>query len=233
MLNPRHIVGPKLHTSVLAIGTKLLAPGAKVLTIGLHRLCLTAGAKILTVGLHRLRRLTVSAHLLTLDLTGLRRLDPRLPNLLASRLASLSWRDAVGASLLALDLASLCRRDAVGARLLTLDSSRPLSGDTGLHLLLACRSDLLALGAHLHALGTLRPFDRYPLSTLHARRCHLPFDAWRLLALLSLLALGLRLLAFGSRGLPVFLGPRSGRGRDRQCGDARGEKYPGHHNFSF
>jgi hypothetical protein len=188
--------------------------------------------------LHRLRRLTVSAHLLTLELTGLGRLHPRPPNLLASRLAldltRLGRRDTIGASLLALDLASLGRRDAVGANLLTLNSRWSLSGDTGLDSFLACRtSDLLALGAHLHALRTLRPFERYPLSPLHARRSHLPFGAWRLLALLSLLALGLRLLAFGSCGLPVLLWPRIGRGRDRQCGDARGEKYPGHHNFSF
>jgi hypothetical protein len=58
----------------------------------------------------------------------------------------------------------------------------------------------------------------------------------RLLARLSLgtrLLARLSLLAFGTRGLSVFLGPRIGRGRDRQSGDARGEKYPGHHKFSF
>jgi hypothetical protein len=189
-----------------------LTAGAKVLTIGLHRLRLTAGAKVLTVGLHL--RLAVGAHLLTRHLTGLRRLDPRL---LASRLASLR------------------RRDTVGASLLTVDSSRTLSGDPGLRPFLARRtSDLLALGAHLHPRGTLRPVDRYALCPLHTRRSHhLPLGAWRLLALLGLLALRLRLLAFGSRGLPVLLGPRIGRGRDRQSGDTRGEKYPGHHKFSF
>jgi hypothetical protein len=193
-----------------------MTAGAKVLTIGLHRLRMTAGAKVLTIGLHRLR-LTAGAHLLTRHLTGLRRLDPRLPNLLASRLASLR------------------RCDTVGASLLTVDSSRTLSGDPGLHPFLARRtSDLLALGVHLHPRGTLRPVDRYALCPLHARRSHhLPLGAWRLLALLDLLALRLRLLAFGTRGLSILLRPRSGRGRDRQRGDARGEKYPGHHNFSF
>jgi hypothetical protein len=78
-----------------------------------------------------------------------------------------------------------------------------------------------------HALGALRPLDSsHALCALHSRRRNLLLRA-------HLLALRLRLLAFGTRGLSIFLRPRSGRGRDRQCGDARGEKYPGHHNFSF
>jgi hypothetical protein len=80
----------------------------------------------------------------------------------------------------------------------------------------------------LHTLGTLRPF-RAHLDALGTLRSLSP----DLLALGPRLLTRLRLLALGARGLSVLLRPRSGRGADRQCGDARGEKYPGHHNFSF
>jgi hypothetical protein len=118
-----------------------------------------------------------------------------------------------------------------------------LGGDARLDPFRRCRASRLALGAHLDAFGALRPFDRgHTLHTLHARCSHLPlhargghlaFHARRLLAHSLRLLARLSLLTFGARGLPVLLRPRVGRGRDRQCGDARGEKYPGHHNFSF
>jgi hypothetical protein len=196
-----------------------LAIGPQLLTVGVHHLSLPASAKLLALSLHRLR-LAASAKLLALGLPGLGRLDPSRLHLLTRRMA--------------LDLAIRLLLDTIGASLLlTFDSCRALSGDPRLSPFDTLRTRLLALGAHLDALGTLWTFGRREaLSTLHARRGHLPLSAWRLLAL-SLLALGLRLLAFGACGLPVLLGPRIGRGRDRQSGDTRGEKYPGHHNFSF
>jgi hypothetical protein len=191
---------------------------------------LTIGPQLLTVGVHHLS-LPASAKLLALSLPGLGRLDPSRLHLLTRRMA--------------FDLAIRLLLDTIGASLLlTLGSSRALSGDPRLGPFDTLRARLLAFGAHLDTLGTLRPFKRDPLGALHARcghlplgalhtrRGHLPLGARRLLAL-SLLALGLRLLAFGACGLPVLLGPRIGRGRDRQSGDTRGEKYPGHHNFSF
>ena len=156
----------------------------------------------------------VSVHLLAFDLTGLRRLDPRLPNLLASGRA-------------------IDPRRTFGANLLTLDPSRTLS--MSLRTLNPRRpfgTNLLAFGpgrpfrANVLAFCPLRPLGD-PLNALCARG--LPLGTRRLLAL-SLLT---RLLSFGSCGLPVLLRPRIGRGGDRQCGYARGEEYPGHHNFSF
>jgi hypothetical protein len=119
----------------------------------------------------------------------------------------------------------------LGANLLTLDAGRTFGPDL-LHTLSA---NLLALdasgtlGAHLDAFGTLRPFGAH----LDAFGTLRPFGARHLLTLGPRLLARLSLLSFGSSGLPVLLRPRIGRGRDRQCGDARGEEYPGHHNFSF
>jgi hypothetical protein len=176
--------------------------------------------KLLAVGLQCLRlRLTGTAHLLALELTRLGLLDTSLARLLASRL------DAGFSHLLASGLTLDARRtfgadvlDAFGANLLALNAG----GTFGPGLLDAFGANLLALdssgtfGAHLNAFGTLRPFRARHLLTLRPR----------LLARLSL-------LPFGTSGLPVLLRPRIGRGRDRQCGDTRGEEYPGHHNFSF
>jgi hypothetical protein len=60
----------------------------------------------------------------------------------------------------------------------------------------------------------------------------LTLGARRLLALGArcLLVLAFSLLLFGTRGLLVIVfRPRKYRGCDRQRGDTRGEKYPGHH----
>jgi hypothetical protein len=187
-----------------------LAIGAELLAVGLQhlRLSLPIGAELLALGLHGLRLgLPVSAHLLALELAGLRRLDAGFAHLLASRL-TLDTRRTFGADLL----------DAFGANLLTLDAGRTFGPD----LLDTLGANLLALdssgtfGAHLDALGALRPFGAHRLLTLRPR-----------------LLARLRLLPFGSSGLPVLLRPRTSRGGDRQRGDARGEEYPGHHNFSF
>jgi hypothetical protein len=141
----------------------------------------------------------------------------RLLNTVGPQLLTVGNRGPSG--LLALDTRRL---HALNLRLLTLDTHR-----------------LDALGAQLLTLGSGRAIgDRKALLlTLHPGRCHLlnllALKALRLLTGLGQLALGLRLLTLGSRGLPVLLRPRIGRGRDRQSGDARGEKYPGHHNYSF
>jgi hypothetical protein len=140
--------------------------------------------------------------------------------------------------------------NTVGSQLLTVGNRRPsglLAFDTrrldalDLRLLTLDTRRLDALGAQLLTLGPGRTIGHgKALLALDPRRCHLlkllALEALRLLTLrpgLGLLTLGLRLLAFGSRGLPVLLRSRIGRGRDRQSGDAGGEKYPGHHNYSF
>jgi hypothetical protein len=162
-----------------------------------------------------------------LNLDRLRLLDAIRPSLDCLRLLN-----AVGPQLLTIGnrgasglLPLYARRlDALNLRLLTLDTRR-----------------LDALGAQLLTLGSGRAIGYCKaLLALHSWRCHLlkllALEALRLLTLrpgLGLLTLGLRLLAFGSRGLPVLLRSRIGRGRDRQSGDAGGEKYPGHHNYSF
>jgi hypothetical protein len=124
-------------------------------------------------------------------------------------------RPAVDSSLLAFNLAVLRRLNSRLANLLPLDAS-------GLY---ALRTSLLTFGPHLHALSALRAFD--------CSRALNAFDTRGLLALCPRLLTRLRLLAFGPSGLLVLLRPRTGRGADRQSGDTRGEKYPGHHNFSF
>jgi hypothetical protein len=152
--------------------------------------------------------LAVGAHLLALDLPVLRRPDAGFANL-ANGLARLRLLDAVGANLLTLDTSRTLRGDAglpLHPRWTGLTALRP-----HLDLLRPRRTRLLTLGAHLDTLHALRPFGP------------------RLLAGLSLLALSprllarLRLLTFGARGLPVLVRPRTGRGADRQSGDAGGE----------
>jgi hypothetical protein len=161
-------------------------------------------------------------HLLTLDLTRLHLL----------------------AAMLTLDLPGLGLLDAIAAHLLALDARRTLG--THLHALRPLRP----FCAHLHALSPLGPIERghslsplhtgrgHSLSPLHSRRSHLlTLSTGGCPHLNSLSASRLTVNALLSLRLsgatPIPVGPRIGRGRDRQCGDARGEKYPGHHNFSF
>jgi hypothetical protein len=152
-------------------------------------------------------------------------------------LTDLTLLRAVGAKLLALGLPVLGLLDAVlagllalGPRLLTLDPRRTL----------------LALDPCLtFDLRRTLPFDPClafdPCLTRLALSPHLlTLDARRLLAhgLLTLHSRRLlaRLLPFGSLRAPVGLilvWPRQCRGCDRQRGDSRGEKYPGHRKFSF
>lgn len=178
--------------------------GANLLTLRLH--CLGAGLRL---------RLTVGTDLLTFKLTGLRRLDASFANLLTSRLA-LDTRRTFGASLL--------------ANLLTLNPRRSFDTSLLADRLTFDASRLDALSANLLALDSSGALDSNLLDALGALR---PFGTNRLLTLRPRLLARLSLLALGTRGLSIFLRPRIGRGRDRQCGDARGEKYPGHHNFSF
>jgi hypothetical protein len=147
--------------------------------------------------------------MLTLELAGLSRADPGFTNLLASRLTVEPCR-AFLTNLLTL---KACR--TFGPHLNALRALRPI--ETG--------HPLRTLGAHLHALSTLRPIEAgHPLR---------PFGA-HLDTLSALRPFGPNLLlSLGLLTTPVPVGPRGGRGGDRQCGDARGEEYPGHHNFSF
>ncbi|HUP67699.1 MAG TPA: hypothetical protein VM145_05780 [Sphingomicrobium sp.] len=184
--------------------------------------------------------------------------DPLGPELLAVKGPVLDLLNPAGAPvdacLLAVDLTVLDRLDAINAGLLTLNAGWTFcanllafdaSGTLGANLLPLDPSgtfcaNLLALdasrtlGANLLALGASR--------TLGANL--LAFGAGRTLGtnLLALCAGGpfgarLRSLFTGlARGSTVgFIAVRSGAGlgRDRQCGDAGGEKYPGHHKISF
>jgi hypothetical protein len=94
------------------------------------------------------------------------------------------------------------------------------------HLL---RPEMLALRVHL---GTLRALDRgETLLALHARRCEgLPLHARRCESGSTAAASHLHLRA-ASAG-PV-VGACAGRRCDRQGGNARGEKHPGHDIISF
>jgi hypothetical protein len=56
----------------------------------------------------------------------------------------------------------------------------------------------------------------------------LAFGALRPLLALGVLSAALMCL-FGAVSAVMAARPRTGRGCDRQGGDARGEKYPGHH----
>jgi hypothetical protein len=93
-------------------------------------------------------------------------------------------------------------------------------------------------GAHLLAFGTLGPcghaFDALgplrPLGALlHPRRS--AFGPLRPLLALGVLPAAL-LRPFDAVSTVVAARLRTGRGCDRQGGDARGEKYPGHHKIS-
>jgi hypothetical protein len=167
-------------------------------------------------------------------------------------LTDLTLLRAVGAKLLALGLPVLGLLDAVlagllalGPRLLTLDPRRTLLALDPC-LTLDPRRTLLALDPCLtFDLRRTLPFDPClafdPCLTRLALSPHLlTLDARRLLAhgLLTLHSRRLlaRLLPFGSLRAPVGLilvWPRQCRGCDRQRGDSRGEKYPGHRKFSF
>jgi len=196
-----------------------MAIHAHLLTLELAILRLLA--KLLTIDVSVLRLL---AKLLTIDVPVLR--------LLAFELTRLNLL----ATVLTFDLAGLRLLHPVAAHLVAVHSRRPFGG----HALDPFRTSLMSLRAHLNAFGALRPIERsHPLRPFHARRGHSldslrarrgahlhPVSAGRL-AVDALLNLRL------SAAAPVPVGPRGGRGGDRQCGDTRGEKYPGHHNFSF
>jgi len=161
--------------------------------------------------------LRIGANLLAFGLAGLRLLtdllplDPGLLALDLSGLRLLADPLPLDSGLLAFDP----RRTSLSfdTRLLTLDANL-LTVDSGR---LALDASLLTLDSHLLAL-----------------------DAWGLRAH-DLLTLGSRrllagLLPLGSLRAPidlVLVWPSQCRGCDRQRGDSRGEKYPGHRKISF
>jgi hypothetical protein len=179
-------------------------------------------------------------------LARLHRLDAIRPRLLTI----LHRLNTIRPRLLTVDLTSLHRLDAVYARLLTIHPGRTL-GQAGLSPLNRRLTYLLAFSTHrlplgrrealraLHArcghlLDTLRPFERSGALRAFNSRCLKRLRSGGTLSAASAAA-ALRPYLHGLRGpaAPVPMGSGSSRGRDRQCGDARGEKYPGHHTFSF
>jgi hypothetical protein len=225
----------------LTISAKLLASDQHRL-----RLRLTISAKLLAIGLPSLHRLHLSRPHLLASLHWLDAIRPRL-------LARLHRLDAIRPRLLTFDLTSLHRLDAIRARLLTFHPGRTL-GQACLSPLDRRLTHLLAFSTHLDSLCHRLPLRRREaLCALHTRCGHLldtlrPFDGSDALRAfnprrLKRLHSGRTLSAAsaaatlrpGLHGLAALVpvGPRTGRGRDRQCGDTRGEKYPGHHNFSF
>ena len=202
---------------------------AQVLSLGdlrLH-LLLTVGAQLLALSHPGLHLLLMAQALLLLRL-----LDPH-------RALIMGLLDAIGPNLLALGDASLGLLMA-GTNLL----ARSHAGLCPLHPLRPC---LLALGTHLLPLGTLRTLDRgKALLALNTRRGH----GLTLLTLRSWRGNGLALLTLrfgcGTAATTTAMGRESGlatsaaamrpcgcRGCDRQRGDARCEKYPGHDFISF
>jgi hypothetical protein len=177
------------------------------LLLGHARLCLLA----LLLGHPSLRVLPVGAELLLLRHPRLRLLAVRAELLLLSRprLRVLT----IGTQLLLLGHPRL--------RLLTIDTNLLLLGDARFRVRAVCANLLLLrhprLRLHLHAL------------TLHARRCERGAAALDCLrARSAALSCDLVLLS-----LAAAVRIRLCRGYDRQCGNTRGEKHPGHPNSPF
>jgi hypothetical protein len=201
---------------------------------------------LLAVGLDHLPlHLAIGAKLLPVNPTSLRLLDALAAKLLTVN-ASLRLLNALRANLLTID-ASLRLLNALRANLLTFDSG----GTFGAHLdAFGTSRTSLAFGAHLNALGTSGPVHRCKaLAPLHARRGHLlhALHSRRCHLLHARRALGAHLHPISTRcraidalralrcctAFAAAMRPRLRRGCNRQCGDSRGEKYPGHHTFSF
>ena len=229
------------HTRIDVICAKLLAVGHLRLNLLVpvepHLLLLRHAALNLLLPVHALvLRLTVSVHCALLRHAGLSLLAVHtlVLRLLTIRADLLACRNSrVG--LLAIGMAL---RDPLRTSLLPLGAHlRPL------------RTGLLTLGAHLHALRTLRPLNGgKALLALHTRRGKgLPLLARSgkstaaataalnglspLAPATSAASCDLRVLAVVTA--PVAARPGGRRDRDRQCGDSRGEKYPGHDTISF
>jgi hypothetical protein len=194
------------------------------LLLGHARLCLLA----LLLGHPSLRVLPVGAELLLLRHPRLRLLAVRAELLLLSRprLRVLT----IGTQLLLLGHPRL--------RLLTIDTNLLLLGDARFRVRAVCANLLLLrhprLRLHLHALRpdllTLGPHLRCgECLTLHARRCERGAAALDCLrARPAALSCDLVLLS-----LAAAVRIRLCRGYDRQCGNTRGEKHPGHPNSPF
>jgi hypothetical protein len=197
---------------VHALGTELLALRHAILellhAVGAHllRLLNAIGAHLLTIlRLHLLTvRLLTSGHpLLRVHLIAM--------HLLASGHALLVLRLRVAAASLLLSHAHLTASAALFMRLHRM--LRPLHRSEALDMLL-----------------------------LHARHRHLSSHVRRVLLLharagesaaataVALTATAIAVVDESRLGsaLAAAMRPRAGRGRDRQCGNARGEKYPGH-----
>jgi hypothetical protein len=232
----RDTVGAKSLALAEAVLVRHLAVGAKLIAgldpsldlsspVSLELLALNLASlrllhSVMPFGLNRLRLLNaVCANLLlALDLLRLLLPDSVLPFNLARLLLLDSHRtsllpldmDLLAFDLPAFDLPSLLLLNPHWTSLLALDMR-------GRHLLAFNPRRLLALDVHLLGFST---------------RCLLALGARRLLALAP------RLLTLGAVhfGLVAAFGaamrPRIGRPCDRQRGNARGEKHPGHHNFS-
>jgi hypothetical protein len=147
---------------------------------------------------------------------------------------------AVGAELLALGLAGLRLLHAVVANLLALEPDLLALNPRGGNALLTFNPGLLALNPHRG--NALLTFDPGLLALdPHRGDALLPLYANLLALHAHLLALHARrlrsgLLSLGSLrtlGDAIFVRPRICRGCDRQRGDSRGEKHPGHHKISF
>ncbi|HET7606206.1 MAG TPA: hypothetical protein VFK28_09075 [Sphingomicrobium sp.] len=169
-----------------------------------------------------LARLTIEAKLLAIrhpavDLLHSVRLDPLTldhalllgavrTNLMALGRPSLGALRALRPRLMAVTVLRALR--TLGARLVSFGLGRARLVPLG------------ALGSRSAAFGTLLPFGALPL------RRGASFGP-----LSPLLAVDTLAAAFGLFDTVVVMPARSrsGRGRDRQGGDARGEKYPGHH----
>jgi hypothetical protein len=168
----------------------------------------------------------VVAQLLTLDAIGpkLLTLDPVCPDLLAF--------DAVRA--FGADLLPFNAMRAIGTNLLALDAVRPLDALGFFAPILEGRHARAALTAlrveALRPFSALRAESLRPLGARHGRALG-PLDTLRLgghLAAAAALDRGGSLAALAAMSAPF----RTGRGCDRQRGDAGGEKHPGQHEIS-